>query len=101
MDILKLLIELVGTFLFVFIILNVTKTMPPREPLLAASTMCIVLLAMFLVAGAVAKDVGYFNPVVTLAKFMDGTVNMTHLSGFVIAQVIGAILAFKVWETTK
>jgi aquaporin Z len=99
MDILKYLVELVGTFLFVYVILNVSNANPGREQLLGASTICITLLAMILIGGAISG--GNFNPAVSVAKFMDGSLDMTHLTGYIIAQVLGALLAFKMWQSTK
>ena len=99
MDILKYLVELVGTFLFVYVILNVSNSKPGREPLLGAAAICITLLAMILIGGAISG--GNFNPAVSVAKFMDGSLNGTHLAGYVIAQVLGALLAFKMWQMTK
>jgi aquaporin Z len=99
MDILKYLVELVGTFLFVFVILNVSNANPGREPLLGASAIVITLLAMILIGGAISG--GNFNPAVSVAKFMDGTLDATHLTGYVIAQVLGALIAFKMWQMTS
>jgi aquaporin Z len=99
MDILKYLVELVGTFLFVYVILNVSNSNPGREPLLGASTIVITLLAMILIGGAISG--GNFNPAVSVAKFMDGSLNVTHLTGYIISQILGALLAFKLWQSTS
>ena len=99
MDILKYLIELIGTFLFVYVILNVSNSVPGREPLLGAAAIAVTLLAMILIGGAISG--GNFNPAVSVAKFMDGTLDVTHMSGYIICQLIGAFLAFNMWKMTK
>jgi aquaporin Z len=99
MDILKYLVELVGTFLFVYVILNVSNSVPGREPLLGASTIVITLLAMILIGGAISG--GNFNPAVSVAKFMDGTLDTTHLTGYIVCQLLGALLAFNMWKITS
>ena len=99
MDILKYLIELVGTFLFVYVILNVSNSVPGREPLLGAAAIAVTLLAMILIGGAISG--GNFNPAVSVAKFMDVTLDVTNMSGYIICQLIGAFLAFNMWKMTK
>jgi len=99
MDILKHLVELVGTFLFVYVILNVSNA-PGKEPLLNAGTIVLTLLAMIIIGGSISG--GHFNPAVSVAKYMDGSgFDMTHLVGFIIAQVLGALLAVKLWQITS
>lgn len=99
MDILKYLVELVGTFLFVYVILNVSNTKPEREPLLGAGSICLTLLAMIIVGGAISG--GMFNPAVSVAKYMDGFLNTTQLTGYIICQVVGAFLAYQMWRLTS
>ena len=101
MDLLKHLVELVGTFLFVYVILNVSKGNPgfAQDKLLGPVTITLTLLAMIIIFGNISG--GHFNPAVSVAKFMDGSIDMTHLIGFVIVQVIGALLAFKFWQMTS
>ena len=98
MDILKYLVELVGTFLFVYVILNVSNT-KGRDDLLGAGSITITLLAMILIGGAISG--GNFNPAVSVAKFLDGTLSTNHMAGYIIAQVIGAFLAFQMWKVTS
>jgi glycerol uptake facilitator-like aquaporin len=100
MDFLRYLVELVGTFLFVYVILNVTNT-KGRDDLLSAGSITITLLAMILIGGAVSGG-GNFNPAVSVAKFMDGTIKSApELTGYIFAQVVGAFLAFHFWKMTK
>jgi aquaporin Z len=104
MDILKHLVELIGTALFVYVILNVTQSKPPssgfsQDKFLGPVTIVLTLLAMIIIFGNVSG--GHFNPAVSVAKFMDGSIDMTHLVGFAIMQVLGALLAFKFWQMTR
>ena len=96
MDILKYLVELVGTFLFVYVILNVSNT-KGRDDLLSAGSITITLLAMILIGGAISG--GNFNPAVSVAKFLDGSLSPNNLAGYIIAQLIGAMLAFQMWKS--
>jgi aquaporin Z len=98
MDILRYLVELVGTFLFVYVILNVSNT-KGRDDLLSAGSITITLLALILIGGAISG--GNFNPAVSVAKFMDGTIKSApELTGYIFAQVVGAFLAFQFWKMT-
>ena len=99
MDILKYLIELIGTFLFVYVVLNVTNSDPKREPLLGASAIAVTLLVMVLIGNSIGS--GNFNPALSVAKFMDGSLDVTHMTGFIVCQLIGAFLAFNMWKMTK
>ena len=103
MDILKYLVELVGTFLFLYVILNVSNGSRgfTSDPTLGALTIALTLLAVIFMFGGISG--GHFNPAVSVAKFMEGksTFDMTNLVGYVVVQVLGALLAFKLWEITS
>lgn len=99
MDILKPLVELVGTFLFVYIILNVTH-IQGRDSLLNFLTITLTLLVMIIIGAAMGGE-AHFNPAVSVAKMMDRSIDMTQMVGFITAQVLGALLAFRVWQMTK
>ncbi len=99
MEFLRYLVELIGTFLFVYVILNVSNTRG-RDDLLGAGSITITLLAMILIGGSISG--GNFNPAVSVAKFMDGTIKSTpELGGYILAQVAGAFLAFQFWKMTS
>ena len=102
MEILRYLVELVGTFLFVYVILNVSNGSKgfTSDPTLGALTICLTLLAVIFAFGHISG--GFFNPAISIAKFMENkpNFNSTNLTGYIIAQVIGAILAFKLWQVT-
>ena len=69
MDLLKHLVELVGTFLFVYVIINVSKgtTGFAQDKLLGPVTITLTLLAMIIIFGNISG--GHFNPAVSVAKF--------------------------------
>jgi len=82
MEGLNYFVELVGTFLFLSVILMTGEAIP----------IGITLAAMIYWGGKISG--GAFNPAVSLALYLNKKLNMTQLLGYIIAQFIGAFLAF-------
>jgi aquaporin Z len=82
MEELKYLVELIGTFIFLSVILITGEAIP----------IGIALAAMIFWGGKISG--GAFNPAVTLALYLNKKLNSVQLVGYMVAQFIGAVLAF-------
>jgi aquaporin Z len=84
----KYLAEFIGTLFFVLTILmaahNGSSTMMP----VAAG---VVLIGFSLAMGSVSG--AHFNPAISLAAFMRGMIDRTDFLYYVVAQIVGALLA--------
>ncbi len=78
----KYLVELIGTFIFLSVILITGEAIP----------IGLTLAAMIYWGGKISG--GAFNPAVTLALYLNKKLNTVQLVGYMIAQFIGAVLAF-------
>lgn len=82
MDIgISFLVELIGTFVFLSVILLTGAAIP----------IAIALAAVIFLGGNVSG--GNFNPAVSLALLMQGKMDISRFGSYVIAQAIGAALA--------
>lgn len=82
MEELKYFVELIGTFIFLSVILITGEAIP----------IAIALASMIYWGGKISG--GAFNPAVTLALYLNKKLNAVQLLGYMIAQFIGAVLAF-------
>jgi len=82
MEELKYFVELIGTFIFLSVILITGEAIP----------IAIALASMIYWGGKISG--GAFNPAVTLALYLNKKLNVVQLLGYMIAQFIGAVLAF-------
>lgn len=82
MEEMKYLVELIGTFIFLSVILITGEAIP----------IGLTLAAMIYWGGKISG--GAFNPAVTLALYLNKKLNTVQLLGYMIAQFIGAVLAF-------
>lgn len=82
MEELKYLVELIGTFIFLSVILITGEAIP----------IGIALAAMIFWGGKISG--GAFNPAVTLALYLNKKLNSVQLVGYMVAQFVGAVLAF-------
>jgi aquaporin Z len=82
MDGIKYFVELVGTFIFLSVILITGEAIP----------IGLTLAAMIYWGSKISG--GAFNPAVTLALYLNKKLTNVQLVGYMIAQFIGAILAF-------
>ena len=84
----RLLTELVGTFLFLTVILAA-----PTNPVAIA----VALLAAIYFGGPISG--GHFNPAVTVMMFADGKLSVASCAAYVSAQLAGGLLALLWWRT--
>ena len=95
MDTRKLIAEAVGTFILVgmgsLAILSTGAIV--GSPLLVVVPLGfgLGLLAAIAIAGHVSG--GHFNPAVTLGAFLDKRIDAMNAAGYVVAQVVGAVVA--------
>ena len=89
MDELKYLVELVGTFIFLSVILMTGEAIP----------IGLTLAAMIYWGGKISG--GAFNPAVSLALYLNKKLNSVQLVGYMIAQFVGALLAFYFFKLKK
>ncbi len=77
------LVEFIGTFIFLSIILKVGEPIP----------IAVGLLAVIYFGGAISG--GHFNPAVSVMMYLKEAITLTDLPIYVIAQVIGGVAALQ------
>jgi aquaporin Z len=82
MEEMKYVVELIGTFIFLSVILITGQAIP----------IGITLAAMIYWGGKISG--GAFNPAVTLALYLNKKLNTIQFVGYLIAQFIAAVFAF-------
>jgi aquaporin Z len=88
MDSIKYLIEVIGTFFFLSVILNSLS-----DKNITPISIVVALLAVIYFGGRVSG--GHFNPAVSVAMFLKKNITINLLVGYIISQLIGAGLAVK------
>ena len=83
------LAEFIGTAIFLTIILKAVAT----EGSNAKYVIVLGLLAAILLVGDISG--GHFNPAVTFMQFAKGGISRGDAAGYVVAQLLGALLAVK------
>jgi aquaporin Z len=85
----KYLVELLGTFFFVFTIGSVViePGAGPMAPLAIGSALMVMVYAGGHISG------GHFNPAVTLGVWLRGKCPTGDVPGYMAAQIVGAIIA--------
>jgi aquaporin Z len=88
----KYLVEFIGTF---FLVLVIGMTVIGRDPdnFLPALAIGSTLMVMIFAGGHVSG--GHFNPAVTLGVWLRGRCAASDVPGYMIAQIIGAVVAAK------
>jgi aquaporin Z len=89
MEEMKYLVELIGTFIFLSVILITGEAIP----------IGLTLAAMIYWGGKISG--GAFNPAVTLALYLNKKLNSVQLVGYMVAQFVGALLAFYFFKLKK
>ncbi|MEO8032166.1 MAG: aquaporin [Gemmatimonadota bacterium] len=83
----KLLTEFIGTFFLVFTVCMCVLGGVPQAPLAIGCSLMIMVYMGGHISG------GHFNPAVSLAVTLRGKLGWNEFGGYVIAQVVGAIVA--------
>ena len=76
-----LLVEFIGTFIFLSVILAVGEPIP----------IVIALLAAIYFGGHISG--GHFNPAISTMFLAKGTIGIEKYIGYILAQVLGGLLA--------
>jgi aquaporin Z len=84
----KYIVEAVGTFVFLSVIMHSMNDKSIGGPGIA-----VALLAVIYLGGSVSG--GNFNPAVSVAMFMENKLSSTLLFGYIAAQLVGAVGAWK------
>ncbi len=77
----KYVVEFLGTFIFLSIILSANQPIP----------IAVGLLAVIYFGGSI--DGGHFNPAVSVMMFLKKSLSLTDLPLYVAAQVVGGVAA--------
>lgn len=88
-----LLIEAIGTFVLVMVVLNVSRYGLPFFTAIAAG----VTIATFYSVGVKISG-GHFNPAVTLGLFSLRQVSFVRTVAYIVAQFLGALGAWQLYE---
>ena len=86
---LKYLIEFIGTFIFLSVIIAVGEPIP----------IAIGLLAAIYFGGHISG--GHFNPAVSLMMFLKNSLNINDLPFYILAQCAGAAAAYYFYINQK
>tara|TARA_B110000211_G_scaffold214139_1_gene255315 strand:- start:407 stop:703 length:297 start_codon:yes stop_codon:yes gene_type:complete len=88
MEIMKYLVEFVGTFIFLAVILTQGKPIP----------IAVALLAVIYFGGVISG--GHFNPAVSIMMFFKKALPTIDLPFYIIAQILGGLLALQFFNFT-
>ena len=89
MNVMRYLVEFVGTFIFLSVILTQGKPIP----------IAVALLAVIYFGGAISG--GHFNPAVSVMVFFKKALSGIDLPFYIIAQVLGGLLALQFFNITS
>jgi len=95
----KFFAELFGTFVFLAIIVTIVETHSIYDSAQAWLKIPLVLTASILAFGFISG--ANFNPAVSLLFYMDKRLTLLELVTYIIAQCLGAILAYAYYVYTK
>ncbi len=93
----KYIAELIGTFLFVSIILNALKRNTGMSSIPVA--IGIGLVAAIILVGPISG--GHLNPVVSLVSYLNHSMTQNELMFYVVAQCTGGVLAKLYFDKTQ
>ena len=82
----KLLVELIGTFVFLAVIIKTGEAIP----------IGIALAAAIFMGGSVSG--GHFNPAVSFMMFLNKKLDLMTLLAYVVVQCIGGALALTYYQ---
>lgn len=85
----KLLVEFLGTILLVYVVLSTGHWV----------AIGLALAVAVFLGGKISG--GAFNPAVALSFYMKKSINMNDLVMYIIAQLLGAVVAFYLYQNTK
>ena len=83
-----LLVEFIGTFVFLSVILAVGEPIP----------IVVALLAAIYFGGRISG--GHFNPAISTMFLVKGTIGLEKYIGYVLAQILGGLVALMFYKAT-
>jgi glycerol uptake facilitator-like aquaporin len=83
---LNYLVEYLGTFLFLSVVVAVGQPIP----------IALALLVVILLGGSISG--GHFNPAISLMFWAKGALTNNDLAGYVVAQCLGGISALAIYN---
>lgn len=89
MNLLKYLVEFIGTFIFLSVILSSGHAIP----------IGLILAGVIYWGGAVSG--GNYNPAVSIMMYLHNKLTIDELIMYIVAQLLGAITAFYFYSYTK
>jgi len=90
----KCIAEMLGTFIFLGVIITVVNDSSSTLPSLKIGLALMIAIVFF---GDVSG--GHFNPVVSIMLFMNDKLNSIDLVFYILSQIIGGMLAYFVFVT--
>ena len=85
----KLLVEFLGTMLFLYVIISV------GNPLAIGLALTLVIILGGKISG------GHFNPAVSIMKYLNGNLSKNDLPLYILSQVLGGVMALQVFKRVK
>ena len=89
MDLLKYLIEFIGTFIFLSVILTSGHAIP----------IGLALIVVIYWGGKISG--GNFNPAVSIMMYLNKKLKLVDLLMYIIAQVLGGVVALVLYKNTS
>jgi glycerol uptake facilitator-like aquaporin len=95
MNIIRYIVELFGTFIYIYIILNIkyTSISFTKSCTLYIIIIMLILLTFIFVFGNIRYC--YFNPAISFVDWINGTLDINQLSAYVAVQLLAAVAAVK------
>jgi len=88
-----LVAELVGTFVLAIVVLSINRY---GLPIFTAMAGGVVFATLVLAVGPVSG--GHFNPATTIGWLTMKKISIAKAAGYLVAQAVGAVLAWKLYE---
>jgi aquaporin Z len=85
----NLLVEFIGTFTFLSVILSTGQALP----------IGLALAASIYWGGSISG--GHFNPAVSVMMAVNGKISTMNLIGYILAQVLGGLCALLIFKNYK
>lgn len=88
----KLLMELIGTFVFLFVLLSTNNLGTGIGPIAVGIGLTAAIFIAAPISGA------HLNPAITIMQTVNKMIDPLMASGYIIAQIIGGLMALGVYK---
>jgi len=95
----KFFAEVIGTFVFLSVIISSGHATSRCEDALTWIKIGLALAVSLLLVASISG--GHLNPAVSFMLYLNKDIDIKTLCSYVIAQIIGAVLAFAYYLTAK